>query len=124
MSADRLWPMIGDLDQILKFERDMLVLGRVSEIQQIQGEKQSASEAIFNLLETLKAAGTLPENVSELERVRQRAIENEVIFRAALRGLRQAIGRLTTSQTEVGSYRSDGTGLLFRNSQGGYSEKA
>ena len=114
------------LGDILELERELLQTGRAAEVASLIEEKMEALQEFEAAIEASNLSRASHQERRAIERIIQMAEENAAHMEAVRNGLRHAIRRIESlnSETRVGSYGLGGAQLSFTNATGGFSKKA
>lgn len=114
------------LTDILEQERELLQSGRAAQAVELIEAKMIALQDFELLLESKELTGISRETRRAIARIIQMAEENTAHMEAIRNGIRRAIGRLESlnSNAHVGSYGRGGAQLSFSNATGAFNRKA
>jgi hypothetical protein len=114
------------LGDILELERELLQTGRAAEVASLIEEKMEALQEFEAAIEAGNLSRTSLAEKRAIEGIVAMAEENAAHLEAVRNGLRHAIRRMESlnSETHVGSYGLGGTQMSFTNATGGFSRKA
>ncbi len=123
MSDQQIFAALSD---ILELERDLLRSGRAAEAAALIEDKLIALQNFEAVVESRRLGGASLETRRAIERIIQMAEENASHMEAIRHGIRRAIQRLESLNTnaQVGSYGRGGARLSFSNATGSFSRKA
>lgn len=119
MSDQQIFAALSD---ILELERDLLRSGRAAEAAALIEDKLIALQNFEAVVESRRLGGASLETRRAIERIIQMAEENASHMEAIRHGIRRAIQRLESLNTnaQVGSYGRDGARLSFSNATGSF----
>lgn len=118
--------VITALMDILEREQVLLKSGRAAEVAELIGEKMIALQNFEQFLQIGGLRAVAPETRRGIERIIRTAEENAAHMDAVRNGVRHALTRLESLNTDaqVGSYGRGGAQLSFSNATGSFSRKA